>query len=256
MLGEAVIETNVGVRSGIGGYIDTAPEIGAELVPLLFGSAAPSGTIADETYEYMRNELVSRLKDNLPVDAVALCLHGAGVAESYPDIEGDIGRAIREVVGPDVPLVSTWDLHGNISKECAATFDFMCCYQCVQPRLPIVMTESLFCSSGADVLAHFLIPSSCWRAFIIMTACTARLSQYVPTRRRLRACARGHAVDTTPGDRLASSHILRACPNTSTPHNVLHDGRLPSSRAAAVLPGDGETSRSSRLYRFSWLSVR
>jgi microcystin degradation protein MlrC len=128
VLGPAVIETNVGVRSGIGGYIDTAPEIGAELVPLLFGSAAPSGTISDETYEYMRDELVSRLRDSMPVDAVALCLHGAGAAESYPDIEGDTGRAIREVVGPDVPIVSTWDLHGNISKECAATFDFMCCY--------------------------------------------------------------------------------------------------------------------------------
>ena len=128
VLGDAVIETNVGVRSGIGGYIDTAPEIGAELVPLLFGSAAPSGTIADEAYEYMRDELLSRLRDAMPVDAVALALHGAGAAESYEDIEGDLGRRVREVIGPDVPLVATWDLHGNISQECAATYDFMCCY--------------------------------------------------------------------------------------------------------------------------------
>ena len=86
VLGDAVIETNVGVRSGIGGYIDTAPEVGAELVPLLFGSAAPSGTIADEAYEFMRDELLSRLRDAMPVDAVALALHGAGAAESYEDI--------------------------------------------------------------------------------------------------------------------------------------------------------------------------
>ena len=156
VLGDAVIETNVGVRSGIGGYIDTAPEIGAELVPLLFGSAAPSGTIADETYEYMRDELVNRLRDSMPVDAVALCLHGAGVAESYPDIEGDIGRDIREVVGPNVPLVSTWDLHGNISKECVATFDFMCCYQCEQPFARCHTDWDRARSLGADSLPHLL----------------------------------------------------------------------------------------------------
>ena len=95
---------------------------------LLFGSAAPSGTIADEAYEFMRDELLSRLRDAMPVDAVALALHGAGAAESYEDIEGDLGRRVREVIGPDVPLVATWDLHGNISQECAATYDFMCCY--------------------------------------------------------------------------------------------------------------------------------
>ena len=45
-----------------------------------------------------------------------------------PVPEGDLGRRVREVIGPDVPLVATWDLHGNISQECAATYDFMCCY--------------------------------------------------------------------------------------------------------------------------------
>jgi microcystin degradation protein MlrC len=62
------------------------------------------------------------------VAAVALCLHGAGAAESYEDIEGDIGQRIRSVVGPNVPLVATFDLHGNISQACAQVFDFMCCY--------------------------------------------------------------------------------------------------------------------------------
>jgi microcystin degradation protein MlrC len=71
LMGEALLFTNRGVRSGIGGYMDTAPEVDAELLPLLYGSAAPSGTIADECYEYMRDELIARLEEAMPVDGVA-----------------------------------------------------------------------------------------------------------------------------------------------------------------------------------------
>ena len=66
----------------MGGFIDAAPEVGAELVPLLLASAAPSGTIADAAFEFMRDKLVEMLVEAMPVDAVALSLHGAGVAES------------------------------------------------------------------------------------------------------------------------------------------------------------------------------
>ena len=47
-------------------------------------------------------------------------------AESYEDIEGNLAMMIREVVGPEVPIVGTFDLHGNISDECVAQYDFMC----------------------------------------------------------------------------------------------------------------------------------
>ena len=47
-------------------------------------------------------------------------------AESYEDLEGNLAVMIREVVGPDVPIVGTFDLHGNISDECVAQYDFMC----------------------------------------------------------------------------------------------------------------------------------
>ena len=125
--GDAVLRAHRGARTPIGGYIDGAAALApaGELVPLLAGSACPSGTIADAAYEAMRDELCARLRAALPVDAVALDLHGAGAAESYEDIELDLGRALRAVVGPAVPLVATWDLHGNVSPACARVFDYM-----------------------------------------------------------------------------------------------------------------------------------
>ena len=52
----------------------------------------PSGTISDAAFENMRDGLISRLKEAMPVDVVALEVHGAGVAESYEDIEGNLAQ--------------------------------------------------------------------------------------------------------------------------------------------------------------------
>ena len=127
LVGRAILDAHSGVASNTGGFIDAAAELDIELVPLLFGNAGPSGTIADAAFEDMLREFIGLLRSAMPVDAVALDLHGAGVAESYEEIELTLALAIREVVGRDVPIVAAWDLHGNISEACAEAFDFMCC---------------------------------------------------------------------------------------------------------------------------------
>ena len=120
--GDAVLRLRGGY---LGGMMDAADELGYVSVGLMYASTQPSGTIADAAYEAMRDEICARLRDAMPVDAVAVENHGAGVAESYEDIEGDLVAAVRAVVGPDVPVVGTFDLHGNISAACVAAFDFM-----------------------------------------------------------------------------------------------------------------------------------
>ena len=126
MVGDQILKrTKAGY---MGGMLDAARELGCETVGLLFGITEPSGTISDAAYTSMRDELLQRLDAAMaggPLDAVALELHGAGVAQSTPDIEGDLARAVRARVGPDVAIVGAFDLHGNISAECAQAFDFM-----------------------------------------------------------------------------------------------------------------------------------
>ena len=56
---------------------------------------------------------------NLPLDGVLLALHGATVAESFPDADGEILRRFREAIGPGVPLINTLDLHANVSRQMA-----------------------------------------------------------------------------------------------------------------------------------------
>lgn len=114
--GDAILSALSGTRTYVGGMLKGAEEVGARVVPLLSASATPSGHIAPETHTFLKNEILTRLRAALPVDAVCLALHGAGVAEGVYDIEGDILKDVRQLVGPSIPIAVTLDLHGNITQ--------------------------------------------------------------------------------------------------------------------------------------------
>lgn len=110
-------------RTAPAGMLDAIRSIGAEPVPLFGAFAQPSGTIEAADYARLRDDLLTPLRDALPLDAVALALHGAGVADGVDDIEADIAVAVRDIVGPEVPVVGSFDLHGNITQPMADAFD-------------------------------------------------------------------------------------------------------------------------------------
>jgi microcystin degradation protein MlrC len=112
-----------GTETFVAGFLDACDEIGAEPVPTLWAIAAPSGTITASAYAALHGELLERLAAAQPFDAVALELHGAGVVDGIDDLEGDLGAAVRRLVGPDVPVVAALDLHGNITAAMVDAFD-------------------------------------------------------------------------------------------------------------------------------------
>jgi microcystin degradation protein MlrC len=126
--GEDILRVHRGTRTCVGGMIDAAAELGAELVPLSWSFAQPSGTVAADAYQSMRDNLLHAITAAGPLDALALDLHGGGVAENAEDLEGDLGSAVRALVGPRVPIVVTLDLHGNVSDTMADAFDVMIGY--------------------------------------------------------------------------------------------------------------------------------
>lgn len=113
--GEEIVARHTGVRSYLGGMIDGAAKHGIELVPTFAAAAHPSGTIEREALDTMLGNLLEGIRNAGQVDAVCLSLHGAGSAEGIDDIEGEILRRVREVVGPDVPVIATLDLHCHLT---------------------------------------------------------------------------------------------------------------------------------------------
>src|SRR5690606_25907804 len=68
-----------------------------------------------EALDTMLGNLLEGIRNAGQVNAVCLSLHGAGSAEGIDDIEGEILRRVREVVGPDVPVIATLDLHCHLT---------------------------------------------------------------------------------------------------------------------------------------------
>lgn len=67
----------------------------------------------EEVFDYFVGQMIDELEEAGPVDGVFLSLHGAMAVHNIERPEAEMARRFREVVGPDVPIVATFDLHGN-----------------------------------------------------------------------------------------------------------------------------------------------
>jgi len=116
---DTVIERYQGTGTIHGGYLAAAEAAGFTLVPVLNTRAYPSGMVEKETFDQLKEMLVSRIEAELPADGILLDLHGAMVTEEHEDAEAEIVRAVRAAIPDDLPIVVTLDLHANISPALA-----------------------------------------------------------------------------------------------------------------------------------------
>lgn len=112
--GQAVIDHYAPTFHEVAGYIAGAEEYDFELAPLFSANATPGGTLTSHAYETLVGELLDSIRAAMPLDGLLLALHGAMVAEGFPQADGETVRRVRELVGPDFPLVVTHDYHGNV----------------------------------------------------------------------------------------------------------------------------------------------
>ena len=104
------------------GFVARAREYGGvELIGLespadVYGGSSASWSTRD-AFEHFLGRILEDLRRNLPVDGVYLALHGAMAVRDVPRPEAEIARRVREIVGPDVPIAATFDLHGNEDGE-------------------------------------------------------------------------------------------------------------------------------------------
>ena len=119
--GPQIIERFNDTNICTGGFIDGARTLGIDIEPLLWGFAYPSGLIVRDDYESLKREFLDRLRqvesERGPVDGVLLDLHGAMVIEGIDDGDGDFIEAVRNFLGPDRPIIVTFDLHGNHTQR-------------------------------------------------------------------------------------------------------------------------------------------
>lgn len=112
-----------GTNSEIDGFLRVLDAAGIEAVPILATFAMSGGKVEHETYTRLLQVLLDGLRQAGALDGVLIALHGAMVTDRDDSPDATTLRAIRDLVGPDVPVVATYDLHANLTLGMAESAD-------------------------------------------------------------------------------------------------------------------------------------
>src|SRR5579885_2890410 len=103
-------------------------------VPLRLAQAQPNGPVVHEFFQRLMAEWRRGLEAAKPLDGVYVCAHGAGLTTEDDDPDGALLALVREIVGPAVPVVATFDLHANVSERMVDSIDVFIGYR-TNPQL-------------------------------------------------------------------------------------------------------------------------
>ena len=112
--GNEILKLNNGV---VGGMLNIINNTSFDISPTVFASCSPGGIIEDECYFEIKDKILKEIKNTKDLIGVLLPLHGAAVTETEGDLEGDLISSVRSIVGSQIPIVVTLDLHAHVTKK-------------------------------------------------------------------------------------------------------------------------------------------
>ena len=129
-VGATLFAHHVGIRSEIAGALEIFrqhPDL--ELIPAYGAQANTSGgTLAAASFRRIADEFLEAVRAAGPVDGVYFSLHGAMAAEQEEDPEGYLLEETRKILGEQVPIVASFDLHGIITDRILQQCDAITLY--------------------------------------------------------------------------------------------------------------------------------
>ena len=162
--GAGAFEANEGMRTAMAAFIDAAHSVGAECVTPVSATANPSGTVHADAYASLTDRIVAAAAG---CDAILLDLHGAMVAHSTADGEGDLLARVR-ACAPGVPLGVALDLHGNITQKMVDNADVMVGFN-TYPHIDMYETGEHAARLVLQMLQHGKRFAVRWRALPLMS---------------------------------------------------------------------------------------
>ena len=188
---------------------------GHEVVPLFVAHATPSGRLTRAAFTGLLGELLEGLRACLPLDGVLLELHGAMEVEEIGDGETAIVDAVRRLVGHDVMIAVSLDLHANLAPAVAREAALILAYR-TAPHRDATQTVERAATLLCDALERGARPWSHLVKLPLLVAGEAAVTEVEPARSLY---ARLDAVDRAPG--ILCSSILIGCAWTDSPWSTV-----------------------------------
>jgi len=202
--GQDVVEHHRGGRREAGGAIQAFDEAGGhELIGVYSARARSSGgTLEAAGWQRIAEQCLNAISEAPPADAFYFSMHGAMGAEDEDDPEGYLLQEARRILGEEIPIVLSLDLHGILTDRMIRhvngmtsyhTYPHVDSYQTGQ-RAGLLLLKIL--AGARPTIARVIIPALV-RGDELITA-TGLFG------RSIRAC---QAIEHTEGGLAAGMHI-------------------------------------------------
>lgn len=226
-------------RSEIGGALTVLSEAGVDIIPTYAAWAVSGGPVDDGELDGMIDEMLSSIRAHREVDGALIIFHGAMAGVTEMDPEGRVLAAARTMLG-DIPIVTTFDLHGVITDQLVEHSDAIVPFH-TYPHVDQYETGQrgarcllrLLTTDAQPVIARIKLPMLV-RGDELMTA-TGRFGQAIGMCQEIEASERGLAAGVFIG-------------------NPFTD--VPDLRSNVVLTVDGDAAwaqeKAAEIARFMW----
>ena len=115
--GQAALDRFGDVNDELAGFLDIGRAAGWRITHTVSAHANPGARVSREAFDHLAGiicDAAAAQRDTL--DGILLSLHGSMVPTFCEDGEGELLRRLREIVGPDLPIAVTLDLHAMVTE--------------------------------------------------------------------------------------------------------------------------------------------
>jgi microcystin degradation protein MlrC len=158
--GDTVLRLGRG-ESAFAGLMEGARQRNWEIVPLNFVFPGIMGKVTDEAHAWAKETFLKTLRAAGSLDGLFLQLHGTAASDCTEDCEGDLLAAIRDVVGPKIPIIASLDGHANVTPKMVQQATMLIGVK-TNPHYDFAATGRLGARVMAGIADGSLSPASAW----------------------------------------------------------------------------------------------
>jgi microcystin degradation protein MlrC len=228
LAGDAAIAELKDTNTQVGGFLEVAQRMGAEIVIPFTGAAHPSGHVEKRAYEEMCDAIVGGIRGGC--DAAFLALHGAMVAEHADDGEGELLRRIR-AVAPTLPIAVGLDFHTQLTSTMVENATVITGYR-TYPHVDMAETAQRAAKTLVRALDGDVTPVMVWGIRPMLTSTL----EHTPSRQPMKDVM-DMAIEAERRGTVLNASVLGGFPQSDIPH----------LSCSAIVVCDGQTSQGQAL---------
>ena len=115
-LGQTAIDRFGEVNDELAGFLDAGRAGGWRVTHTVSAHANPGAPVSRQAFDHIAGIICDAAREHRStLDGILLSLHGSMVPTFCEDGEGELLRRLRAIVGPDLPVAASLDLHAMVT---------------------------------------------------------------------------------------------------------------------------------------------